>query len=137
MSNTAASVRDTGVKKVKELADKYKGDWVISSFIPKVVEIYNTDKQGYNYRMTCLYSLQQIIPYLSKDQVNSSVVPIFVKAMKDPIPNVRFTVAKILKTIKSQLDPSIVSSTIVPGLKEMTSDSDRDVQYYATVALTD
>jgi len=57
MSNTAASVRDTGVRKVKELADKYKGDWVMSSFIPKVVEIYNTDKQGYNYRMTCLSSL--------------------------------------------------------------------------------
>jgi serine/threonine-protein phosphatase 2A regulatory subunit A len=57
--------------------------------------------------------------------------------MKDPIPNVRFTVAKILKQSKSQLDPSVVSSQIIPGLKEMTSDSDRDVQYYASVALTD
>jgi serine/threonine-protein phosphatase 2A regulatory subunit A len=57
--------------------------------------------------------------------------------MKDQIPNVRFTVAKILKQSKSQLDPSVVSSQIIPGLKEMTSDSDRDVQYYATVALTD
>jgi len=57
--------------------------------------------------------------------------------MKDPIPNVRFTVAKILKQVKPQLDSGIVSSQIIPGLKEMTSDSDRDVQYYATVALTD
>lgn len=74
---------------------------------------------------------------MSKDQANSLVVPVFLKAMKDPIPNVRFTVAKILKSTKSQLDPSIVASQIIPGLKEMTSDSDRDVQYYATIALTD
>lgn len=74
---------------------------------------------------------------MSKDQANSLIVPVFVKAMKDPIPNVRFTVAKILKASRSQLDPAIISSQIVPGLKEMTSDSDRDVQYYATVALTD
>jgi hypothetical protein len=29
LTNTAASVRETGVKKVKELADKYRGEWVI------------------------------------------------------------------------------------------------------------
>lgn len=58
LSNTAASVRETGIKKVKELADKYKSEWVVNSFIPKVNEVYNTDKQGYNYRMCCLQSLQ-------------------------------------------------------------------------------
>ena len=35
------------------------------------------------------------------------------------------------------MDPNILNSQVFPGLKEMTSDSDRDVQYYATVALTD
>ena len=57
LSNTAASVRETGVRKVKELADKFKGDWVMSNFVPRVIEMYNVDKQGYNYRMTCLLSL--------------------------------------------------------------------------------
>lgn len=137
LTNTAASVRETGVKKIKELADKYKGEWVMTTFIPKVVENYNTDKQGYNYRMTCLMSLQQIIPYISKDQVNNHVVPVFAKAMKDPIPNVRFTVAKILKQSKSLFDPNIMTATILPGLKDMTNDSDRDVQYFATIALQD
>jgi hypothetical protein len=55
--------------------------------------------------------------------------------MKDPIPNVRFTIAKIIQKSKSLIDPAVVSSQIVPVLKEMTSDSDRDVQYYATLAL--
>lgn len=57
LSNTAASVRETGVKKARELADKYKGEWVMGTYIPKVIETYNVDKQGYNYRMTCLMSL--------------------------------------------------------------------------------
>ncbi len=42
-------------------------------------------------------SLQQILPYLTKDQITAQVLPTFQKAMKDPVPNVRFTIAKILK----------------------------------------
>jgi len=56
LTNTAASVRDMGIQKSKELADKFKGDWIISNFIPKVIENYNVDKQGYNYRMCSLNS---------------------------------------------------------------------------------
>jgi len=97
LSNTAASVRDMGVKKARELAEKFKGEWVLATFIPKVIEIYNVDKQGYNYRMCCLSSLYQIIPFISKEQVAHHVIPIFLKAMKDPIPNVRFTVAKLVR----------------------------------------
>ena len=67
LTNTAASVRDTGIQKSSELAEKFKGDWVISSFIPKVIENYNIDKQGYNYRMCSLNSLAAIIPNLSKE----------------------------------------------------------------------
>jgi hypothetical protein len=35
------------------------------------------------------------------------------------------------------MDASVVQSQIIPGLKEMTNDPDRDVQYYATIALSD
>lgn len=69
LSNTAASVREMGIKKVKELAEKFKADWINSSFIPRVIEMFNVDKQGYNYRMCCLHSLQAVMPYLSKEQV--------------------------------------------------------------------
>jgi len=105
--------------------------------VPRIIENYNVDKQGYNYRMCCLQSLAQVVPLMSKEQVATHVLPIFLKAMKDPIPNVRFTIAKIIQKTKSQIDASIVSSQIMPALKEMTNDTDRDVQYYATVALNE
>lgn len=107
LSNTAASVRDMGIKKVKELAEKFKADWIMSSFIPRVVEMFNVDKQGYNYRMCCLFSLQAVIPNLTKDQISQTVIPIFVKAMKDPIPNVRFTVAKIIHKTRPFVDAGV------------------------------
>ncbi len=51
-----------------------------------------------------------ILPYISKDQINQHVVPIFLKAMKDPIPNVRFTIAKILKIAKNHIDSMVTNS---------------------------
>lgn len=47
--------------------------------------------------------------------------------MKDPIPNVRFTVARIISKTKQYMETGILNSQIVPVLKEMVSDSDRDV----------
>ena len=57
LTNTASSVREMGIRKSKEIAEKFKSDWILSSFIPKVIESYNVDKQGYNYRMCSLQSL--------------------------------------------------------------------------------
>lgn len=41
LTNTAAAVREMGILKLKEMAKQFKGDWVISNFIPKIVECYN------------------------------------------------------------------------------------------------
>ena len=67
LTNTAASVREMGIKKSRELADKFKGDSVMTNYIPKVTENFNVDKQGYNYRMCSLLSLNAVMPYLSKE----------------------------------------------------------------------
>ena len=59
------------------------------------------------------------------------------RALKDPVPNVRFTVAKIFHKVKGNIDAGILNSQIMPGLKELAGDSDRDVQYFASAALND
>jgi hypothetical protein len=53
--------------------------------------------------------------------------------MKDPIPNVRFTVAKIIHKSRPFIDPGVFQQSLLPGLKELASDSDRDVQYFASL----
>jgi len=60
-----------------------------------------------------------------------------VKAMKDPIPNVRFCVSKIIIKTKSCFDHGALVSLVQPGLKEMSQDADKDVQYFAVVAINE
>lgn len=62
--NTAASVRNMGVEKAGDLAKAFGADWVIESFIPKVVESFNVEQQGFNYKMCAIESLAAVVPAL-------------------------------------------------------------------------
>ena len=53
--------------------------------------------------------------------------------MKDPIPNVRFTVAKIIQKSRPLIDQGVFVQSVLPGVKDLLSDSDRDVQYFASL----
>ena len=96
LTNTAASVRQMGVTKSAVLAAAFKGEWVMNEYIPVVNNHFSIDKKGYNYRMCCLNSLEAVMPYIQKDQITQHLIPIFMKATKDDIPNVKFCVSKIL-----------------------------------------
>jgi hypothetical protein len=94
--NTAASVRQMGIAKSSILAQNFKQEWVIQEYLPVVLNQWVVDKKGYNYRMCCLNSLAAVMPYIMKDQITSQIIPIFIKATKDDIPNVKFCVSKII-----------------------------------------
>lgn len=90
--------------------------------------------------------------------IEESVMPMMDRLVSDPIPNIRFNVAKsyevIIKTLKqlpasgtladvekagSKPTPSpkaqeIITKSIMPHLEKLQSDEDVDVRYYATVA---
>jgi hypothetical protein len=53
-----------GIEKVTGMAVAFKGDWVMTSFIPKIIDCYNIEKQGFNFRMACLMSLSSVMPVL-------------------------------------------------------------------------
>ena len=85
--------------------------------------------------MCCLNSLAAVIPYTPKDAITQHIIPIFVKATKDDIPNVKFCVSKIINDCKQYIDQNVFANQLVGPLKEMSSDADKDVQYFAQVAL--
>jgi hypothetical protein len=103
----------------------------MTEFIPVVINHYTIDKKGYNYRMCCLNSLAAVMPYVMKDQITQHIIPIFLKATKDDIPNVKFCVSKIIAKAKSLIDTNVFSSQLVPPLKEMAIDADKDVAHFA------
>ena len=106
MTNTAAAVRKMGVAKVGVLAERFGEQWIVSTLIPKVVECYNVEQQGYNYRMCALETLSAVMTHLSREMVTEMIVPTVVKACGDRVPNVQFCVARIIKAQKAQFDPS-------------------------------
>jgi serine/threonine-protein phosphatase 2A regulatory subunit A len=72
--------------------------------------------------------------------VKESILPTITEMSKDPIPNIRFNVAKSLETLIPLLkkDPStteLVESSVKPTLEKLSTDQDVDVKFFATRAL--
>lgn len=80
IQNTAASVRESGVKLSEKLAKSYGEKWIIQDYMPFVLAAYDVDKKGYNYRMCCLKSLAIVMPYVGKNHIVEKMVPVFKKA---------------------------------------------------------
>ena len=110
LTNTAASVRQMGISKSSVLAQQFKQDWIMNEFIPVVNNHYNVDKKGYNYRMCCLNSLASVMPYITNDQITQHIIPVFVKATKDDIPNVKFCVSKIIHATRQFIEPNVFNN---------------------------
>lgn len=85
--------------------------------------------------MCCLYSLAAVMPYMNKEQIANQIVPIFVKACRDDIPNVKFCVARIIHQQRQYIDTNVFSSQLLGHLKDLQQDADRDVAYFANIAL--
>ena len=81
--------------------------------------------------MCCLYSLSEVMPYVMKDQITQHIIPIFIKATKDDIPNVKFCVSKIIAKTRQYIDTTVFANSLVPPLKDMAIDSDKDVAHFA------
>jgi serine/threonine-protein phosphatase 2A regulatory subunit A len=134
LTDTAASVRGEGIKKLGELSSSYKSEWIVDEVVPKLNEIYDQDKQGYLYRMCVINAGVEISKTLTKTQINSHVVPIMLKACGDSVANVRITVAKAIKRLVSLPEGSLVGYNFKSTLADMVKDGDKDVAHFANVA---
>ena len=124
-----------GIQKSSILAASFSQDWILQEYIPLVNNHYTVDKKGYNYRMCCLNSLAAVMPFTPKDAITQHVIPRFVIASKDDIPNVKFCVSKIIFANKQFIDQNVFANQLVGPLKEMSNDADKDVAHFAQVAL--
>jgi len=55
----------------------------------------------------------------------------------DKVPNVQFCVARILKQNKHLIDASVFSTKLVPKIRDLINDGDRDVSFYANAAFNE
>lgn len=79
-------------------------------------------------------------PSLNLEVVNESIMPTMLTLLNDPIPNIRFNVAKALEVVGTTYGHSpegqaLVRERILPGLQALQNDGDADVRYFANHAL--
>jgi serine/threonine-protein phosphatase 2A regulatory subunit A len=74
-------------------------------------------------------------PAVGPAVLQQSMLPLALRLASDPVPNIRFNVAKTLESVATLLDPSVVQGDIKPVVQKLAEDEDSDVRYFATKAL--
>lgn len=72
---------------------------------------------------------------MGEEMVDSRVIPLFQVVEDDSVANVRLNVAKVMKELKDKFTAEKKKSFVMPLLMKYVKDSDRDVHYFAQVAL--
>ena len=85
--------------------------------------------------MTMLNAATVLADVVGKKVLAEQLLPSVLAMAKDPVPNVRFNVAKTLQAISSKLDDAVVAGEVKSCLTTLVADSDEDVQFYAQRAL--
>ena len=74
------------------------------AILPKVLAM--SGDSNYLHRMTTLFAVNLLVEACSGDVIKDTMLPVVLKLAKDPVPNVRFNVAKSLTKMSTKLEES-------------------------------
>lgn len=137
LSDDVYSVRRVATANLEKLSAQFGAEWTLENILPQIEEM--SRHKSFSQRMTSLYAVQALLKSLPRDSISDRVVPLVLRMAHDPVPNVRFTVAKALAAaIGSSLAAGAVSkgvpmeSEVLRTLGSLGADSDKDVRFYAS-----
>eukprot|EP00002_Diphylleia_rotans_P038935 TRINITY_DN8918_c0_g2_i1.p1 TRINITY_DN8918_c0_g2~~TRINITY_DN8918_c0_g2_i1.p1 ORF type:complete len:575 (-),score=137.22 TRINITY_DN8918_c0_g2_i1:475-2199(-) len=125
------SVREAATTNLKKLAEAFGQEWAKANVVPKILLV--AQHPNYLYRMATLHSIQVLYPIVTPDIISSVFIPLLTRLGSDPVPNIRFNVAKTIQSLISSMEPSVLGQA-KSILARMVEDHDRDVKYYANQA---
>ena len=130
------AVRRAAAENLEMLADHFGEQWSCQQLVPRLESMHS--HTNYLQRMTALYGVQVLARSLSRDTLETTLLPSVLELAIDPVPNVRFTVARTLEVVVREsggLDSGAKGSglgrEIVSALNKLLSDSDKDVRFFA------
>jgi len=133
LGDSVYSIREAATTNLKKLTEVFGVDWSQHNIIPKVLALYT--HPNYLYRMTTLYAIAGLSTIVGSEVINNTMLPLVVRMAADPVPNIRFNVAKTLHSLIPLLDTTAVQSKVKPTLSKLFDDSDKDVKFFASQAL--
>ncbi|PUU75442.1 armadillo-type protein [Tuber borchii] len=157
LGDTVFSIRQAATLNLKQLTDVFGVEWARQTIIPKVMAMGN--QSNYLYRMTTCAAITTLAPAVNVAAIEEFILPMIHQLIHDPIPNIRFNVAKsygvlidvlrklpaegTLANVKpedtttgpSDLGLELIQKQIVPNLEKLQADSDVDVRFFAGQAM--
>lgn len=138
LADPVYSIREAAITNLKQLIEVFGSDWATVTVVPQVSNM--SADSNYLHRMTTLFAIATIAPALEPKLLNEKVLPIVLSLAEDPIPNIRFNVAKTIEALVPLLKQSNdtaeeVEAKITPVLNRLGEDTDNDVRYFTHKAL--
>ncbi|WFD41919.1 protein phosphatase regulatory subunit Paa1 [Malassezia psittaci] len=138
LGDTVYSIREAATINLKKLTEVFGVEWARTTIIPKVLQMGT--HPNYLYRMTRIFAVTTMTPSLDEDTILNSVLTTMLPMVQDPVPNIRFNVAKAFEVLAEKLRDSpdgqrSIQEKINPALQVLSKDRDVDVRFYATRAL--
>lgn len=139
LGDNVYSIREAATINLKRLTEVFGVEWANSTIVPKVLQMGG--HPNYLYRMTTVFAITTIAPSLSAQVIEGPVLSTILSLVQDPIPNIRFNVAKSLEVLATVLATEgprghdITQKRIVPAVEALKGDPDADVRFFANRAL--
>ena len=108
-------------------------EWAAKELIPDVLRTHV--HSNFLFRMTALSLITSLASSVGTTILCGTMLPIVLRMGSDPVPNIRFNVAKTLQALLPLFETAVVQQQVKPRLFEPSEDADKDVQYYASQAL--
>ncbi|KNZ79549.1 Protein phosphatase PP2A regulatory subunit A, partial [Termitomyces sp. J132] len=138
LGDTVYSIREAATVNLKKLTEVFGVEWAKVAIVPKVMGM--GQHPNYLFRMTTVQAITTITPSLNLDIVRADIIGPLLLLAHDPIPNIRFNVAKSLEVLATTLNSTkegrdLIEQQVIPALEQQKNDQDADVRYFAARAL--
>lgn len=144
------AVREAAVKNLRELSEIFGSQWAEERLITRLLNIREekiseeensgdqVDFSNFVIRITCLFAITKLIPVVDSAVIVDKILPFISLLIADPVPNIRFNVAKsyyvaaeaLVKTNAPETQ-RIIEQHITSNIEGLLNDSDVDVRFYA------
>jgi len=126
-------VREAASKSLSALTAELGATKTVELIIPQIEDL--AKNSNYLYRIAALIAVINTAQTLGSPHVGEKLVPIVTGMVKDQVPNVRFNVAKTFRNLYGIAPKKIGLEQIVPAIRQLSTDVDKDVQFFAQEAI--
>eukprot|EP00392_Amoebophrya_sp_AT5.2_P014077 g14215.t1 len=135
LKDSVHAVRMAAVAQCAAFCRIFPIEWATGTFIPQVLNEFS-QKSGHCIRLTVLQTILGLGEVLNAAQVEQLLAPTLLKALADPVPNVKYRACKITHAFckESAVTIDYVSKEIRPALEKLTQEPHLEVQQAAFIA---